>query len=1070
MRTPGRSQPRFQRTALAGPVCLLILLPILACGGSLLLDQAHVDEVRALIDDGRYVEAETRASELLDDSRPGEGANALARAEMMALHASAWRRADPSKRAEAKAEAGEALALKIELAGEKHPSVARSWDDMGLFHELMAEGDEARKAYRRALEIGREALGPEDSFLSLPLIHLASMAYFGEADLPRALSLLEEARLIQEKTLPAEHPDVATRLLTLGLIRQDTGDYEAAHDCLCQSLAIREKSQRPDHPFIASDHKWLGRLLARLGDFPGARRHNERALEIELANHGPDHLFYSHALAGLASLYEGMGDLNRAEQLFRQALEIDTKNLGESDPQVLETTRRLAIVLRDRGDYEAAGELFAQVLEHLTGDDRVMIESRVQLHNRYGSVLFLLGRKDEAEASIRRSLRLAEENLGPDHPYTRTALLNLASLLFALGEVEESDWLFRQALSGYEEIPGSNVAYRLIGLTEHAMVLAALGRHEEALRSALLAQSLAMDHLQRNAGFLESSLALKFAASSVAGLHTAVAITTAGQTHIPQVEVERAAEAIVRSRALVLDELATRARFVQETSDPAIADRHRNLQAASLRLADLTAGGAATDSADLAEAAKAKELAERRLAEASQGFRRQRQPLVGLERIRASLPADSALVAYHRFFDYSLSRYGEDDGRCDSYLALVLAGRDEPARIIDIGTAEEIDRLVLDWREELVNGIVADIPDLGLDDTYRQAGIALREKIWDSLRPHLGEASTVFLVPDSDLHLVSFAALPSGGERYLVEEGPAIHYLSAERELAVWADDEPIESTATDLLLIGDPDFGTADDQDSNEPENRPDANELLIRYAGLQFSQLPGTAEEIRRVEALMAARDDDSAAEPPTVLTLTGEQATEAAFKKRAPGCRMLHLATHAFFIEPEDREGDVAREPQRIQTGLRAFNLARPDENPLLRAGLALAGANRRGAAGESGILTAEEIVSLDLGRVELAVLSACDTGLGTVQSGEGVFGLRRAFRLAGVDTVINSLWPVEDVTTSQWMGEFYRSRFKDRQPIVEAVRRANLDILHRRREAGLSSHPFFWAAFVAAGNWR
>ena len=429
------------------------------------------------------------------------------------------------------------------------------------------------------------------------------------------------------------------------------------------------------------------------------------------------------------------------------------------------------------------------------------------------------------------------------------------------------------------------------------------------------------------------------------------------------------------------------------------------------------------------------------------------------------------LVAYLRFFDASLADHGEDDGESDSYLAMVLPGPDEPARIIDLGTAEEIDHLVLECRRELVKGIAADVPGLGLENRYRKAGTALRSKIWDPVHAELEGADTIFLVPDSALHLVSFVALPIGDEHYLVEEKAAIHYLSAERELTDWAEGKRLRPADIDLLLFGNPDFGTSSGgQESTGAERLRSADGLQLRYAGLEFAPLPGTKDEVEQVAALWQALASEHGGETGAPVAFTGGQADESTFKRKAPDSRVAHLATHAFFIEPESGTTTDAIKPQRIQTGQREFNLARPDENPLLRAGLALAGANRRGSNGENGILTAEEIVSLDLGRVELAVLSACDTGLGTVQSGEGVFGLRRSFRLAGVDTVINSLWPVEDVSTAQWMQEFYRSRFEDREATVEAVRRASLAILESRRGAGQSSHPFFWAAFVAAGDWR
>jgi CHAT domain-containing protein len=135
--------------------------------------------------------------------------------------------------------------------------------------------------------------------------------------------------------------------------------------------------------------------------------------------------------------------------------------------------------------------------------------------------------------------------------------------------------------------------------------------------------------------------------------------------------------------------------------------------------------------------------------------------------------------------------------------------------------------------------------------------------------------------------------------------------------------------------------------------------------------------------------------------------------------------------------------------------------------------LAGANRRRTASShsgGGIITAEEIAAMDLEGVEWAVLSACETGVGKVLAGEGVFGLRRAFQVAGARTVIMSLWPVDDSSTEQWMTELYRERFAKRLNTAESVRAANLASIARRRAAGVSTHPFYWSGFIAVGDWR
>ena len=188
----------------------------------------------------------------------------------------------------------------------------------------------------------------------------------------------------------------------------------------------------------------------------------------------------------------------------------------------------------------------------------------------------------------------------------------------------------------------------------------------------------------------------------------------------------------------------------------------------------------------------------------------------------------------------------------------------------------------------------------------------------------------------------------------------------------------------------------------------------------------------------------------------------------KASAPGRQIVHLTTHGFFL------GDCATAP--------AGGKARPGpapgssvyaENPLLLSGLAFAGANRRGeasAGADDGILTAEEVASLDLTGVSWAVLSACESGLGEARAGEGLFGLRRAFQVAGARTLVTSLWPVEDEASRRWMKALYEGRLARGLDTARAVHEAGLAVLRERRAAGLSDHPFFWAGFVAAGDWR
>jgi CHAT domain-containing protein len=187
------------------------------------------------------------------------------------------------------------------------------------------------------------------------------------------------------------------------------------------------------------------------------------------------------------------------------------------------------------------------------------------------------------------------------------------------------------------------------------------------------------------------------------------------------------------------------------------------------------------------------------------------------------------------------------------------------------------------------------------------------------------------------------------------------------------------------------------------------------------------------------------------------TGPGASEEAVKRHAGGCRVLHLATHGFYLEGTCGKAAMATPRQA--------NLAR--ENPLLLSGLLLAGANRdaeeaRRLRVDDGVLTALEVAGLNLAGTQLVVLSACESAAGDVKAGEGVYGLRRAFALAGAGTVVSALWPVSDWSTIPLVMSLYQ---ESKASIPERMQKAALDKLADLRRRGEVDHPYLWAAFVA-----
>jgi CHAT domain-containing protein len=229
------------------------------------------------------------------------------------------------------------------------------------------------------------------------------------------------------------------------------------------------------------------------------------------------------------------------------------------------------------------------------------------------------------------------------------------------------------------------------------------------------------------------------------------------------------------------------------------------------------------------------------------------------------------------------------------------------------------------------------------------------------------------------------------------------------------------------------------------------DLNDMTVK-------PLPATRREIELVASGWQGFTD----EPATVCL--GSDATEDRLKSEAPGKRVIHLATHGYFLEG-------TCQPQQPERDFES-DIGFVGENPLLLSGLFFAGANLHGEGADSlgtedGILTAYEVSAMDFRGTEMVVLSACETGLGKVEEGEGVYGLRRAFQMAGARTVISALWPVSDEATADMMSQLYE---RQDESIPETVRRIQLEKINELRQSGQPDHPYLWAGFIAMGDWR
>jgi CHAT domain-containing protein/Tfp pilus assembly protein PilF len=1027
----------------------LLLLSAFAAASIAVAEQATADEpvqqLRSLVREGQYAEAERGARELLAHLENEEKVQtATAGAVLDVLVESRWR-GGKAFEPETRELAQRAIEVKTRALGADHAELAESLNNLAILHFFGGEYLEAKPLWERAIVLRRNALGPDHPKVAHMMNNLANLlTMIGEYD--QARELYEQALAIREEAFGPVSVPVGDTLSNLALLLTNIGDYSAALRVSERAVDVKREALGTEHPKYPSSLSSLGSLLWRMGHFERARPILEEAVVLYEKALGPEHPFVGQALNNLAELLRASGDLKGARQSYERSLAVLEQAYGPEHPEVALTLDNLADLLEE------------------TGDDA------------------------EAEKLYRRAMAIREAALGEEHPDVAESQLSLGLLLAKHGKTAEALPLLVQSVSIRESALGPahpQVAEALAGL---AALVAATGDSATALEDALRAEEIGRDHLRLTGRSLAEQLAVRYAAVRNRGLDLALSLAAEG---MDDAAMRAVLDSLVRSRAVVLDEIAARQRSVAGSEDPEIARLAQELANARAQLANLTVKGLGNMSPEayrtlLDESRRNKERAENALAAASTAFALERErSRAGLDAVAASLPPDSALIAFVLYDRAELPEAGAASARREqptavkvdrsksvpSYMAMVLrAGASAPAAV-PLGPADEIDPLIRKWKREMVFAAGASEPDQA-EARYRSAAEALGSKIWSPIVEELAGVARVLIVPDGSINLVSFSSLPVGADGYLVEAGPLVHYLSAERDVV--STSEAITS-GKGLLAIGGPAFDGAEPKVARASStDRPSASRTRSAcgsFETLRFDPLPAAEIEAWDVAALWESRaqSGDTPREP--AVHLSGAEASEAAFKQDAPGMRVLHLATHGFFLGGECASG--LERSRGIKFVEEPAPTAGVQLSPLLLSGLALAGANRRAEAGESeedGILTAEEIASLDLSGVEWAVLSACDTGVGEIQAGEGVFGLRRAIQVAGVRTLVMSLWPVDDESTRSWMLAFYRARLFDERQTPEALRQASLSVIQQRRENGESAHPFFWAAFVAAGGWQ
>ncbi len=957
-----------------------------------------------------------------------------------------------------------ALEIHENVHGPEHPDVADSLSGLGVLYASRGLFTEAKQLFERSLEIDEKAFGPDHPKITTSLNNLAQL-HRAQGLYAKAEPLYKRALEIRKEFYGPDHPEVALSLHSLAGLYYDQGLYTRAEPLYKRALEIGEEAVGPEHPYIATGLISLGLLYSTQGLYSEAESLYKRALEIYEKTLGPEHPYTATSLDNLAGLYSDQGLFAEAEPLHKRSLEIKEKSLGPEHPGVATSLNNLGILYREQGLYAKAEPLLERAL-------KIFEEALGPKHPRVGTALNNLanlygyqGLYAAAEPLHERALEIRENAFGSEHPSVATSLNSLATVYCEQGLYSKAEPLNKRAMEIYEKAFGPKHPSVATLLNNLAVLYIEMEKYDDSFDTVFPVPAI-IETVRENVYYGKSErqrIAFEREGSRL-GTHRLLLTLSLHHTEFDRPVLNETANWLLRNKAVVADSmLEDRQRISDDSEAQKLWNEIRDIRTQISTFmfeepGEFTEQQLRQRRERIEELTDEAEVLERKLSRKAGRYREgRRASRVNLEQVKEAIPDGHALIEITRFHPIATAKQREELGTEDiflpaQYAAFIISREEDEPKFVELGSAEKIDALIDRYRSAMRR-----------QEPVTDFSRRLYELVWTPIEKHLRDTTGVIISPDGELNFLSFATFISPDDRYVIEKYN-IAYVGSGRDLV-----RQIEENTEGAVLFGDPDFGLEDKgQRATAFITRDDAHGSVMTdqdrsmLTRMRFEPLPGTRKEVEAIRELLKQQGH-------TVETWLGAEASEPRLKTvNKPA--ILHLATHGFFLpdtEAPEPTGPVADLTQR---GIQPMPAARA-ANPMHRSGFALAGASRaiveemREEYLDDGIVTAEEVGTLDLWGTRLVALSACDTGLGELTGGEGVMGLRRAFVQAGAKNLLITLWRVPDTETAELMIDFYGRYLKD-GCATTAMTQTQRSMITKARESGEDIHPRKWGAFVVS----
>ncbi len=918
------------------------------------------------------------------------------------------------------------LPVLSEAFGQSSVQYTRCFYTLASMYIDMARYNDAEGMIAAAVNFYKEILGNESPDY-LGALGSIAIVYQGQGKYAKAEEIFTALlNYMQGQPVP-DKSEINTLYNNLGELYRTMGDYGKAEPTLLEAVRTAPDNSQP----AATSLNNLALVQKAIGKYAEAERSYKKAIDAYKFLNKTYHPDYTNPVNNLGELYRTMGRIQDAANAFLEVIEIRKKLLGTDHPNYANALNNLALLESEVGYYEDAEKHFLECTDIYK---RILGEKHRFYANCLNNLAFVYkatGKIQKAKETYEECLRLAKESVGENSDKYALYLGGLAGTYRMMNKNEQAIPLIIKSLEILKNKLGEN-HYDYID-TEYnlAEVYRESGKFIEAKKHYLNSIKGFLFLIETYFPSLGEKEKTDFYFRVSNTFETFNSFVIQMKTEFPSENhndlVERMYDNQLVIKSLLLKETGKVKIQVAASGDKKLKEDYEEL----LKLRETIVQQYRLTSEDLAEIGvdlpamekQANEL-EQKITSVSNISVKKKSEAKSWKDIQQKLKADECVVEMVRTEFYTKGRWTDSI----YYSAMVIDKTCKSPTFVFIKNGNDLDIKIASSYRSLIKAKVSD------ETSY--------DALWKPLKEAVGNAKKIYFSPDGIYQQVNIYTLKnSETKKYLLEEANIVLLTNSQDLL-----ETVVASTSKTAEIFSYPDYdfiATTTEIKSSEP---------LSRYGFTNLAELPGTKIEADSITKILKSKNWN-------VIEHLQAEATEEAIKK-IQNPKILHIATHGFFLQDVDDNASVVM-------GMQA-QIAK--QNPLLRSGLMMAGSaaiardSMVDNSFDDGILTAYEAANMNLTQTDLVVLSACETGLGEMKNSQGVYGLQRAFMVAGAKSVIMSLWVVDDFATQELMSNFYREWIKD--PSAEnrqkAFRTAQLKLKEKFPD------PYYWGAFVMVGK--